>query len=50
MIKRILRYKSGGRRMKKLFSTIKLIVSTMASAGDVEARVYRVASRKANTK
>lgn len=37
-------------RMKKFFSTIKLIVNTMANAGEVESKIYRVASRKADVK
>lgn len=50
MIKKIFRFKAGGSKMKRVFSTIKLIINTMASAGEVEARVYRIASRKADVK
>lgn len=34
--------------MKKIISTIKLIITTMANAGEVESSIYRVASRKAS--
>ena len=35
--------------LKKIADTIVLIVKTMASAGDYEARAYEVASRNPNT-
>lgn len=31
--------------IKKVYQTIKLIVNTMARAGEIEAHAYRIASR-----
>lgn len=31
--------------IKSVYSTIKLIINTMAKAGEIEANAYRVASR-----